>query len=88
MAFNTFIPFNKEGGALLFHWPGYIFIFDGKGSLRKSIHIYDEFDESKFSSILSHEPVLLGAAMGPSGALLLAVREKDGVFKSRNFFPF
>lgn len=88
MAFNTFIPFNQEGGALLFHWPGYIFIFDGKGSLRKSIHIYDEFDESKFSSILSHEPVLLGAAMGPSGALLLAVREKDGVFKSNKFFPF
>ncbi len=86
-AFNTFIPFDQEGGALLFHWPGYVFLLDGKGAVRKTIRIYEEFDEGKLPSLNAYEPVLLGAALGPGGTLLLAVRGRDGVLKSHDFYP-
>lgn len=84
LCFTPFISVG-EAGILIFHWPGYLLLLNKHGEARKVVKIYSEFDTSKLGTLLSYEPVILGTALTRDGNLLLAVREKKGVFEAIKF---
>lgn len=84
---EQFFPAPGGGGVLVFHYPGYLFVLDAKGEIKKSIRIYPDFDESNIKKLLDYEAVLLGAAWAETGELLLAAREKKAVFESHKLYP-
>ncbi len=84
LCFSPFVSVG-ETGVLIFHLPGYLLLLDKHGEARKIVKVYPEFDTSKLATPFSYEPVILGTALTRGGNLLLAVREKKGVFEAANF---
>lgn len=82
-----FIPFAEGGGVLLFHWPGYLFLLDENGKVRKRIELNADVDSSKLKDLFSIESVLVGAALRKDGTVLLATREKEAALQARKLHP-
>ncbi len=83
-ASNPFVS-TGETGVLIFNWPGYLILLNKEGEARKVVKIYPEFDSTKLGALFTYEPVIQGAALTRDGNLLLAVREKEGVFGAAKF---
>ena len=84
---REFIPFASGGGVLLFHWPGYLFLLDEHGGVRKKIVLNPDVDASKLKDLYQIEPVLVGVAQRRDGTLLLATREKEAALQAHKLFP-
>jgi hypothetical protein len=77
-----------EGWAFLDRHHGFIWIFDGKGALKRRIPIYEDLKETDLDlPSMAFPMAVLACEAAPGGKLILAARNDIAFFFSRKVWP-